>query len=76
MTERLRVGVVGSGIGRAHVEAYRSLPELFEVAAICDVEPERARQVAIANEIPRVVTEFTALCALDDLDVIDICTPP
>jgi predicted dehydrogenase len=76
MTEPLRVGVVGSGIGRAHVEAYRSLPGLFEVAAICDVEPERARQVAAAHGIPRVVTEFAALCELDDLDVIDICTPP
>jgi predicted dehydrogenase len=76
MSGPLRVGVVGSGIGRAHVEAYRSLPGLFDVRAICDVDPERAGQVAADNEIPRVVTEFSALCALDDLDVIDICTPP
>lgn len=73
---RLKVGVVGSGIGRAHVEAYRSLPELFDVVAICDVDPDRARQVAAAFEVPRVVTQFSALCELHGLDVVDICSPP
>ena len=73
---RLTVGVVGSGIGQAHVEAYRSLPEIFDLVAICDVDAERARQVAAAHEIPRVVSDFEALCALDGLDVVDICTPP
>jgi predicted dehydrogenase len=75
-TRRLRVGIVGTGIGRAHVEAYRTLPELFEVAAVCDVDAERARTAAADYEIPRVVTEFAELCALDGLDVVDICTPP
>jgi predicted dehydrogenase len=76
MSGRLTVGVVGMGIGRAHVEAYRSLPELFEVVAVCDVDRDRAAQVAAAHEVPRVLTEFAALCALDGLDVVDVCTPP
>jgi predicted dehydrogenase len=76
MSSVLKVGVVGCGIGRPHVEAYRSLPEQFEVAAICDLDDERLRQVATAHAIPRMTTDFRALCAMDDLDVIDICTPP
>ena len=76
MSSVLKVGVVGCGIGRPHVEAYRSLPEQFEVAAICDLDDERLRQVATAHAIPRTTTDFRALCAMDDLDVIDICTPP
>jgi predicted dehydrogenase len=76
MSGRLKVGVVGCGIGRPHVEAYRSLPEQFEVAAICELDEERMRQVATQYAISRVTTDFRALCAMDDLDVIDICTPP
>ena len=59
-----------------HIEAYRSLPELFEVAAVCDVDRDRADAAAAAYEIPRVVTEFAELCGLEGLDVVDICTPP
>jgi predicted dehydrogenase len=76
MSGTLKVGVVGCGIGRPHIEAYRSLPEQFEVAAICDLDEERMRQVATAYGIARVTTDFRALLAMDDLDVIDICTPP
>ena len=76
MTARLRVGVVGCGIGRQHVEAYRSLPEQFEVVAICDVDEARAREVATAHGVPRVLTDLGALCRMDGLDVVDLCTPP
>jgi len=76
MSDRLRVGVVGCGIGRMHVEAYRSLPEQFEVVAICDVDEEKARQLAATQEIPRVFTDLGALCELEELDVVDLCTPP
>ena len=76
MADILRVGVVGCGIGGQHVEAYRSLPDLFDVVAICDVDEARAREVAAAHGIPRVLTDLDALCALDDVEVVDICTPP
>jgi predicted dehydrogenase len=76
MSDRLRVGVVGCGIGKAHIEAYRSLPEQFQVAAVCDIDEARARDVAEANAIPLALTDFGELCRMDELDVIDICTPP
>jgi predicted dehydrogenase len=72
----LRVGVVGCGIGRQHLDAYRSLPNLFEVVAICDVDEARAREVAATYAVARVLPDVRALCALDDLDVVDLCTPP
>jgi len=68
--------VVGCGIGRQHLDAYRSLPDLFDVRAICDRDEAKAREVAAAYEIGRAVTEFRALCDLEEVDVIDICTPP
>jgi predicted dehydrogenase len=76
MNERLRVAVVGSGIGRSHVEAYRRLPEQFELLALCDLDEARGRELAASYSIPRVVTDLDALCGMADLDVIDLCTPP
>ena len=57
MGETLKVAVVGCGIGRQHLDAYRSLPELFEVAAVCDVDEAKAREVAAAYGIGRVLTD-------------------
>jgi predicted dehydrogenase len=74
--ERLRVAVVGVGIGRAHLRGYQAVPERFEVVALCDIDAERARPVAEERGIPRVVTDLAELCRMDDLDVVDICTPP
>lgn len=75
MTEKLRVGVIGGGIGQAHVEAFQSLSDLFEVLAICDIDPARASEIAETHHVPRVVTDLSDLCRMDELDVIDICTP-
>lgn len=75
-SDRLRVGVVGAGIGRAHVRGYQAVAERFEVTALCDIDAERARPIAEEHGIARVVTDMAELCRMDDLDVIDICTPP
>jgi predicted dehydrogenase len=76
MSPKLRVGVVGTGIGKNHAAAYRSLPEQFDLAAVCDIDEVRARDFAAQFEVERVVTSLDALCEMADLDVIDICTPP
>src|SRR5207237_1170756 len=75
-SERLRVAVVGVGIGRSHVRGYEAVPERFQIVALCDIDAERARPVAEEHGIPRVVTDLAELCRMDDLDVIDLCTPP
>ncbi|WP_025745723.1 Gfo/Idh/MocA family protein [Kallotenue papyrolyticum] len=76
MPERLRVAVVGCGIGVYHINAYQSLPELFELVAICDIDRGKAERVAAEHAIPRVTTDLAELCRMDDVEVIDICTPP
>lgn len=74
-TSRLRVAVVGSGIGREHLAAYHALPDRFEIAAVCDID--RGRGAALADQFgaPRVVGSLDELCRMAELDVIDICTP-
>ena len=75
MTERFRVAVVGSGIGRAHVRAYRNLPDMFEVIALCDVDTERALPIAEESCIPCVVGNLDEVCGMDDVNIVDVCTP-
>jgi predicted dehydrogenase len=76
MNQPLRVAIVGCGIGKEHAAAYQRLPERFELLAICDVDTSKARELAETFAVPRIVTDLAALCRMDDLDVIDICTPP
>jgi predicted dehydrogenase len=73
---KLRVGVVGAGIARQHIDAYHALPEQFEVAAICDIDGDKAREVGTAHAIGHVTTDLRELCRMDEVDVLDICTPP
>lgn len=74
MDQKLRVGVAGSGIGRSHIHSFQSLPDQYEVIAIAGKD-ERTRQAAAQFGISRVTSDFGDLCRMDDLDVIDICTP-
>jgi predicted dehydrogenase len=76
MTNPLRVVVVGSGIGAQHVRAFRVASDLFQIAAICDIDPVRAAAVAEEHGIPELLTDFEAAIARTDVDIVDLCTPP
>ena len=76
MSDVFRVGIVGCSIGRQHVAAFQSLPTQFQVTAVCDIDQARARAVAAASGVPRVAADMTEMCYMDEVDVIDICTPP
>jgi len=70
------VAVVGCGIGHSHVSAYAALSDRFRVLALCDLNPERMKAVGDEFDVPRRVTDFAELLAMDDVDIVDICTPP
>lgn len=71
-----KVAVVGGGIGKLHLDGYRTLPDQFEVLAICDLNLDKARNLAAEYNIPRVTTNIADLYEMGDVDLIDICTPP
>jgi predicted dehydrogenase len=77
MSDPLRVAVVGLGVGIQHCAAFKQLPELFDLAVVCDVDEDRAQLVADRLEVERSTTRFDSLLSGPDApDVIDICTPP
>ena len=70
------VAVVGLGVGRAHLWAWKRLPEHFRVAAVCDHDADRL--AATAERFPDAVAvgDLSELIGRDGIDVIDLCTPP
>ncbi|WP_207124843.1 Gfo/Idh/MocA family protein [Actinocatenispora comari] len=68
-------------MGAAHSQAWRTVNRVFELpvaarmAAICGRDP--ARTEAAANRLGWAATEtdWRALVARDDVDLVDICTP-
>ena len=72
-----RVAIVGLGIGRAHLEeGYSQLKDLYEVTALCDLDKNRLDEVGETFDVARRITDFDALLGMEDVDIIDICTPP
>ncbi|WOI55867.1 Gfo/Idh/MocA family oxidoreductase [Palleronia sp. LCG004] len=77
MPEKLNVAIVGCGIGEEHLShGFARAPDLFDVRAVCDLDPRRLADVAARHDVPETTTRFEDLLGREDIDVIDICTPP
>ena len=77
MSRVYTVAVVGGGIGRSHIiEGYEPNKDKFRVIAICDLDEGRRNALGDEFGVERRVANFDDLLAMDDLDIIDICTPP
>ena len=79
----LRVGIVGYGMmGKAHNYGYRVAPLLrrLPVTPVVTVMSGRdagaVAAAAAAYGVPVTVTDWRELISRDDVDVVDICTPP
>jgi len=79
----VRVGIIGYGImGKAHSYGYRVAPMLrrLPVTPVVTVMSGRdagaVAAAAAAYGVPATVTDWRELIARDDVDIVDICTPP
>lgn len=80
--DKLRVGLVGYGfMGRAHSNAFRKVGNFFdldreiELAAVCGRDRSKAEAHAATWGFGSVETDWRALVARDDIDLIDIAAP-
>lgn len=77
MSRQYTVAIVGGGIGRSHItEGYLPNADKFRLLGICDLDPGRMNSLADEYAVPRRTARFDDLLNWDDLDIIDICTPP
>ena len=72
----LRIGVLGAGkwAASAHVPAW-TRDARAKVVVICDVERDRAKEIAGRFGIPETADDWQAVVGRSDLDVIDVVTP-
>ena len=71
---KLRVGVIGTGnIARCHIDAYQGNADV-ELVAVCDVNLERAKDVAGTYGAQRSYSDVRELLADDEVDAVSICT--
>ncbi|MEN1989476.1 Gfo/Idh/MocA family protein [Paenibacillus hubeiensis] len=71
---KLKVAVIGAGsISDCHLQAYAGNPDV-EIYAICDLNEERARDMAKKYGASRVFTDYRDLLAMPEIDSVSICT--
>ncbi len=69
------VAIIGAGIGAEHLAAYASLPDLFSVKTVCDLDEARGQALA-KTYTTKFTTDFDEVLADDSIDIVDICLPP
>ncbi|NEC15918.1 Gfo/Idh/MocA family oxidoreductase [Streptomyces sp. SID8014] len=81
-TPRLGVGMVGYAfMGAAHSQGWRTAGRVFDLplqpqlAAVCGRDPEAVRTAAAKLGWDAAETDWRALIARDDVQLVDICTP-
>jgi predicted dehydrogenase len=76
MSGRLRVAIVGTGVGRAHLAGFLAHPELFQITVVCDLDAGRAAGLAAEAPGAAVETALEATLRRGDVDLVDLCLPP
>ncbi|WP_374222633.1 Gfo/Idh/MocA family protein [Streptomyces spinoverrucosus] len=78
----LRIGMVGYAfMGAAHSQGWRTVGRVFDLprqpvlAAICGRDETAVRAAADRHGWAAAETDWRALIARDDIDLVDICTP-
>ncbi len=72
----LRGLVIGTGyFSDFHLDAWRRIEEA-RIVAVCDLDGAKAKAAAEKFRIERVFTDAAEAMRLDDIDFVDIVTPP
>ena len=73
--DTIRVGMVGAGwIAQEHRRVLCSMADA-ELAAVCDIDPERAGSLAVGTGA-RTYSDWRDLLDHEDLGALIVCTPP
>ena len=74
--KKVRVGVIGVGMGSTHINGYQKDGRV-ELAAVCDVNESRLRAAAERFGVPadRLYTDADEMFRKADLDAVSVVTP-
>lgn len=71
----LRVAIVGLGVGAAHADGFRRLPDDFDVAVVADPDASRVEFVQSFTGA-EAASSLDDVLARDDIDIVSLATPP
>ena len=74
MRRKLRMGVVGVGMGKNHAKGFQSHPAA-ELVALCDMDEKRLNAVASELNVPERYTDVKAMLRQAKLDAVGVATP-
>lgn len=69
------VGIIGLGMGRNMLAINDDAASRLQVRAICDTNPDLLERVRAQHNLPFVTTEYEALLARPDIQVVGIYSP-
>lgn len=71
--KKVNVGVVGLGMGRAHLRGYQSAHA--NILAICDINLDRLQAAQKEFNVPNAFQDFDEMLAMDELEAVSIALP-
>jgi predicted dehydrogenase len=74
MDKKLRVGVIGLGMGRNHISGYQTHPAA-QVVAVADVNEKLLKEIGDQFGVPGRYTSAEQMLQREKLDVVSIVTP-
>ena len=74
MARKLRMGVVGTGMGRGHMNGYKSHPQA-ELVAICDIDEKRLAEAAGEMGVKETYTDSRQMFRRAGLDGVSVAVP-
>ena len=69
----IKAGVIGLGVGEAHINGYQSHPEC-EVVAICDFKKEKLKEVSEKHPEVTITTDANEILTDPAIDVVSIAS--
>ncbi len=75
----IRTAILGTGaVARMHIDGYTSFPDRCEIAALCDMYPEKAEELAAEEGLKdaAVYKDYHDILVRKDIDAVSICLPP
>ena len=70
-----RVGLIGcGGIGRVHLSAYGSVPNV-KVVAVADIDKDKAMEAARKVNVEAWYEDYVKMLKRADIDIVDVCLP-
>jgi len=74
MQKEVRIGVIGLGMGRYHLEHYRAVAGA-KIQAVCDIDEALARKTAAEFGAAEVFTDFEKFLAKAQVDAVSLAVP-